>query len=684
VTTTPKLVKSQAQANTTDGGFLQGEGRIAALPDGGYVTVWTDTSQVYNPSGFAVVGQCFDSAGNKVGGEVNISEFYLGDQLDPAVTALPNGNVAVAFVDSFPNSLISDRDIYVRVYGSALTPSPLRTDVIDISPTVQTYQPALTAFADGSYVVSYTVGVGDTLGSIDDTDIVARIVSPTGVVGPQFDIHNQDDNSGNSQLATLSNGNFVAVYQDEFNGSTTDIDIKYGIFTKTGMPVAVQQAVPGAFGNGLETDPDVAALRDGGFVVVWTDPDSSVTDIRASILSNAGGIIASNVLVNTTTAGAQNEASVVALDDGGFLVSWNDHSADLVRAQRFDAFGGKIGAQVTVKDGESSGDSHEAAVLSDGRIGLALDLISADNDYDVMNSLWTTGLADGHVHDFNGDGNGDILWRNDNGAVGIWELDGGQAIAGASLGVVGPDWHIADTGDFNGDGKSDILWHNDNGATVIWELNGGKVIAAASLGTASPDWHIALTGDFNGDGKSDILWQNDNGATGIWELNGGQVLAAVSLGTASPDWHIADTGDFNGDGNSDILWRNDNGYVSIWELNGGQVLAAAGLGPAGLDWHVAGTGDFNGDGKSDILWHNDNGAVGMWALDGIQVISATSLGSASPDWHIAETGDFNGDDTHDILWRNDNGATSIWQLHGGQVVATASVGNVGTDWHIVM
>jgi hypothetical protein len=129
MTTTPTLWKSQTQVNSTDGG-LQDEAQIAALPDGGYVIVWKDDSHVYNPSGFAVVGQRYDSAGSKVGGEVNISEFYLGDQNAPAITVLPNGNIAVAFMDFFPGGLLSDTDIYVRVYDSAFNPDPIRTDVI--------------------------------------------------------------------------------------------------------------------------------------------------------------------------------------------------------------------------------------------------------------------------------------------------------------------------------------------------------------------------------------------------------------------------------------------------------------------------------------------------------------------------------------------------------------------------
>jgi hypothetical protein len=34
------------------------------------------------------------------------------------------------------------------------------------------------------------------------------------------------------------------------------------------------------------------------------------------------------------------------------------------------------------------------------------------------------------------------------------------------------NWHIQGTGDFNGDGKTDILWRADDGSVGIWEMNG--------------------------------------------------------------------------------------------------------------------------------------------------------------------------------------------------------------------
>jgi hypothetical protein len=111
MTATPRSVKSLTQVNTTDT-LAQIDGQVASLNDGGYVVVWTDSSLTYNPSGTAIVAQRYDAFGNKVGGEVKISQFSSGDQLWPTITALPNGNVAIAFADTSAGNL----DLYVRVF----------------------------------------------------------------------------------------------------------------------------------------------------------------------------------------------------------------------------------------------------------------------------------------------------------------------------------------------------------------------------------------------------------------------------------------------------------------------------------------------------------------------------------------------------------------------------------------
>ena len=688
MTTTPRVWKSLSQVNTSDapvapgGTASQTEGQIAPLQDGGYVVVWTDSSRMYNPFGFAIVGQRYDAAGNKVGGEVKISQFSDGDQRSPAVTVLANGNIAVAFVDIFG----FNDDIYVRIFDPAL--NLVREDVIDRG-VDQTYEPSITALTDGSYVVSYTMSVGDPAA----IDVAMRRVSATGVVSGQVDIDNQTDSQIMSEVATLSNGNFVAVYRDDFNGTLNDTDIKYEIFTPVGTPVAGPANVPGGVGFGLETEPDVAALRDGGFVVVWTDPDSSVTDIRASILSNSGSPVAFDILVNTTTAGEQNEARIVALADGGFLVTWEDDNANLVRAQRFDATGQKIGTEFTVKNGISPAveESPEAAVLSDGRIAYAIGDFST-GDLDVMTSIYSIAAP----NDFNANGISDILWQGSDGTPAIWLMNGTST---TSVGVAGtsnpgPTWQVKDNGDFNGDGRSDILWQSNDGTPAIWLMNG---LTATSTGAAGPfnpgpSWQIKATGDFNFDTKADILWQNSDGTPAIWLMDGPTALSTGAVGpfNPGPSWQIKATGDFNGDGTSDILWQNSDGTPAIWLMNGMNFISGgvAGSFNPGPSWQIKATGDFNGDGTSDILWQNSDGTPAIWLMNGMNAVTVGAVGpfNPGPSWHVEGTGDYNGDGKSDILWQSDDGTPAIWFMNGMNFIGGGAAGsfNPGSDWQVIV
>jgi hypothetical protein len=60
-------------------------------------------------------------------------------------------------------------------------------------------------------------------------------------------------------------------------------------------------------------------------------------------------------------------------------------------------------------------------------------------------------------------------------------------------------WTIVGTGDFNGDGFRDILWRNTNGDVDIWLMNGFQILLTMDLGNVPTVWSIVGTGDFNGD-----------------------------------------------------------------------------------------------------------------------------------------------------------------------------------------
>ena len=257
-------------------------------------------------------------------------------------------------------------------------------------------------------------------------------------------------------------------------------------------------------------------------------------------------------------------------------------------------------------------------------------------------------------------------------------------------------------GDFNGDGTSDFLWRNQNGTLVDWTMNGSEITSSQGVtfagSPAAPDssWNVAGIGDFNGDGKYDVLWRNSNGSLFDWTMNGSQVTAAqqVTLGgsAAMPDssWSVAGIGDFNGDGKSDVLWRNTNGSLVDWTMNGSQIASVQPVTLGGSaatpdsSWSIAGIGDFNGDGKADVLWRNTNGSLIDWTMNGSQITTVQQVTfqgspvSLDPSWQIAQIGDFNGNGASDILLRNTNGAMEEWNMNGAQIASASQVTFQGT------
>ncbi|MBW0005827.1 MAG: VCBS repeat-containing protein [Hyphomicrobiales bacterium] len=311
----------------------------------------------------------------------------------------------------------------------------------------------------------------------------------------------------------------------------------------------------------------------------------------------------------------------------------------------------------------------------------------------------------------------DVLWRNSSDdTLAHWTLNGAQITSAQQVTLGGnpvapnASWNVVGVGDFNGDGQANLLWRNTNGSVIDWTMNGSQITSSQNVtlgGTpVTPDasWNVAGIGDFNGDGKSDVLWQNTNGSLIDWTMNGSQIASSqnVTLGgtpvAPNSSWSIAGFGDFNGDGKSDILWRNANGTLVDWTMNGSQIASSqdvtlgGNLAAPDSSWSVAGIGDFSGDGKSDILWRNTNGTLVDWTMNGSQIASSqvVTLGGnpVSPDssWQIAQIADFSGDGKSDILWRNANGALNEWTMNGAQVASSQTVtlqGNPaapGSNW----
>jgi FG-GAP-like repeat/Bacterial pre-peptidase C-terminal domain/FG-GAP repeat len=247
----------------------------------------------------------------------------------------------------------------------------------------------------------------------------------------------------------------------------------------------------------------------------------------------------------------------------------------------------------------------------------------------------------------------DLIWRHTaTDTTARWftkgtRFDSGAVTNGAPS--VGPNspWKVVGTADFNGDGQADLLWRNQaSDQTSIWYFNGttytgGEAVKNPLVVGANSAWKIVGVTDFNGDGQTDVLWRNQaTDQTAVWYFNGSTVTSGEllknmpGLGTNST-WNIVGVADLNNDGKADLIWRNQaSDETAFWYLNGatfssGQLLLNAPKLGSNSTWQLTGAADFTGDGKPQLFWQNSaDGLVGTWTLQGNQYTGASLLANA--------------------------------------------------------
>jgi hypothetical protein len=100
--------------------------------------------------------------------------------------------------------------------------------------------------------------------------------------------------------------------------------------------------------------------------------------------------------------------------------------------------------------------------------------------------------------DTNGDGIAEIIWQHrTEGWLALWSLRGTQVIGTELLSIrqmTDPTWHIRGVGDCGDDGRADLLWQNDTGALGVWELNGTQVLSARLLSSGRSDLNWRMVG----------------------------------------------------------------------------------------------------------------------------------------------------------------------------------------------
>lgn len=127
----------------------------------------------------------------------------------------------------------------------------------------------------------------------------------------------------NARVGLLKNGGAVFVWQGGLKGYQ-HIFARYLSATNTWLTTT--DLVVSAFTNNFQANPAVAVLNNSNVVVVWNSYNqyatNSMFDVYAKILSPSGATVKSEFLVNQYTSFSQRTPAVAALTNGGFVVVW--------------------------------------------------------------------------------------------------------------------------------------------------------------------------------------------------------------------------------------------------------------------------------------------------------------------------------------------------------------------------
>ena len=310
---------------------------------------------------------------------------------------------------------------------------------------------------------------------------------------------------------------------------------------------------------------------------------------------------------------------------------------------------------------------------------------SSPTEFVVRRASSTNGvykyIYNGLGQDFDGNGFGDVFWRNTNGQNYVWNMAGLAVDDHGNAPGVSTAFQVAATGDFDGDGHTDILWrHTSDGRNFVWLMNGRSRLSETQLPSVPNTFVVAGAGDFNGDGKADILWRESsgNGRNYIWLMNGNVRLSETQTSTVPLAFSLAGPIDFDGDGKADLLWRNDtDGRNYMWLMDGATRLSETQLPSVATSFAVAGLVDTSGDGKGDIVWrHTTTGATYVWLMNGTVRLSETLIGTVASAWSLTAFADYNGDGMSDFLWRNaSTGQDYVWFMNGASSSVFGGIGD---------
>ncbi len=375
----------------TDTAGSQSAPAIAQLAGGGFVVTWSDRSLSDDTSGFGIKGQLFDAAGLKVGGEFLVNSVLTGDQTSARVAAVPGGGFVVVW--SGPSATAADTiDIKARLFDAAGNKTGVEFLVNSVTAGDQTFA-SVAVLASGDIVIGWTDASG-TGADTSHSGVKAQIFTPT--TAPPSDIAFSgttvsETTIENFSIATIAatgpiSGSYTyAIVSDSSGGAfriegdrlivddnsrldfetqpTVEIriratDLNGQTFEETTLLTVTDAVIekryaadevlnPGSAVNTYTIDPTIIAVGSGGALVTWLGLQDGT--LFGRIYDPNGTPVGATTTLLTTDW--PDGFELASLPNGDFIVAYvgrQPASGVQLNVQRFDEDGAKIGDAIVV------------------------------------------------------------------------------------------------------------------------------------------------------------------------------------------------------------------------------------------------------------------------------------------------------------------------------------------------
>jgi hypothetical protein len=261
-----------------------------------------------------------------------------GSLTAPSVARLSNGNFVV--LTTLQASPATNSGTYFQIYRPLGLPVGPFTGVVPTLPG-QT-MPSIGAAGDGFVIVfAFTTAVG---GPAEIWGM--RIKASGALIGEPFKINTTVQGHVREQdVAGLKDGGFVVVWS---GGPKNSSEIYAQRYNSTGRKVGGEFII-NTTRTRTQAFPVVAALANGGFVVAWSSdaPDGN-SDIYGQRYAANGAKAGTEIKITNIAGKSENAPSIAALHGGGFVVAWTGDPQATVYARRFTAAGLPNGAAFMV------------------------------------------------------------------------------------------------------------------------------------------------------------------------------------------------------------------------------------------------------------------------------------------------------------------------------------------------